>query len=185
MNQISYENHTLKLGILHHPNTESNFEAGGQVVRILNTVLANEAVLAQKTRSAHWNIRGAGFPNTHILFNLQFEQLIDISHEIAVHVRRLASIPASSFEEFLKMAQLREEPGIIPEIRDLITDHEKQIHFLHEVAMQCSELYEDEISRGFLIDIINQHEKMLSMLQFDIENEPSHNNLSIGDTTYE
>ena len=61
----------------------------------------NEAVLTLKTRSAHWNVSGAGFFELHILFDSQYKQLNDISDEIAERARMLGGIAIGSLQEFL------------------------------------------------------------------------------------
>ncbi|MHC1783733.1 MAG: Dps family protein [Anaerolineaceae bacterium] len=187
MGQILVDNHpiTVNLLVLGKPDIGMEKDVHDLVIKILNDSLASETVLTQKIRGAYWNNFGSGFDNIHILFNSQFEQLNDIVDEIAVRVRRLGGIPISSFEEFLKASRLKEQPGDIPDINELLADHEGIVHFLHEDATKCSEKYEDEVTRGFLLDIIDQHEKMVSMLRYYIENEPSHSNYLKGNSKHE
>jgi starvation-inducible DNA-binding protein len=54
---------------------------------------------------------------------------------------------------------------------DLLADHEAAIRFLREDAKKCSEEYEDEVTRDFLVDILCLHEKMAGMLRSYIEPE--------------
>lgn len=181
MNQITFDSQTYKLRVLHRSDNDQESKTRNQIVKILNDTLANEALLAQKTRNAHWKIRGAGFSYFQILLEVQMKQLNEISHQVAVRVNRLSNLPASSFEELQKLAQSKEVSGIVPLILDLKADHESMIQFLREDATKCSEELDDEISRGFLVDIIHLHENMAAMLQFYVENESSGNNSSKGD----
>ncbi len=172
MGRIPEENHDLDLSIYDQQKIGLIHDVCNPVVKILNDLLADEAVLTQKTHSALWNVCGAGFYNIQILLNSQIDELNGISVEIVVRTRKLGGFIISSFEEFLKATRLKEQPGIVPNASDLLADHESLIHFLHESATRCSEEFEDEISRGFLMDILQQHDKMVSMLQSYIENQP-------------
>ena len=55
------DGHNPKLNVPIQPNIGLDSEARSSVVDILNHVLANEAVLAVKTRNAHWNVSGSSF----------------------------------------------------------------------------------------------------------------------------
>jgi hypothetical protein len=68
--------------------------------------------------------------------------LSDISDEISKRVRELGGLPIGSFEEFLKNTRLNEQPGDVPDIMDLLADHEAAIRILREDAKKCSEEYE-------------------------------------------
>jgi starvation-inducible DNA-binding protein len=160
-----------KLQILIQPNIGLESDARHSVVEILNIGLANEAVLTLKTRSAHWNVSGASFFELQNLFDSQYVQLNKISDEIAERARMLGGLPIGSFEGFLKNTRLEEQPGNVPEIMDLLADHEAVIRFLREDAKKCSEEYEDEGTRDFLVNILFLHEKMAWVLRSHIEPE--------------
>jgi starvation-inducible DNA-binding protein len=160
-----------KLQILIQPNIGLESDARHSVVEILNIGLANEAVLTLKTRSAHWNVSGASFFELQNLFDSQYIQLNKISDEIAERARMLGGLPIGSFEGFLKNTRLDEQPGDVPEIMDLLADHEAVIRFLREDAKKCSEEYEDEGTRDFLVNILFLHEKMAWVLRSHIEPE--------------
>jgi starvation-inducible DNA-binding protein len=176
MGQILTENHPTidNLRILAKSDIRLEKDINDLVVKTLNDSLADETVLTQKIRSAYWNNCGSGFDNIHNLFFSQFEQLNVIVDDIVTRVRRLGGIPISSFEEFLKASRLKEQSGKIPDAKNILADHEEIIHFLYDNATRCSEEFEDEVTRGFLLDIVEQHEKMISILRFYIEDETSH-----------
>jgi len=163
------DDHNTKLQVLSQPNIELETNVRRAVVEILNNTLANEVLLSLKTRSAHWNVRGAGFLELHGLYNTQYKQLNDISDEIAERARMLGGLPIGSFEGFLKNARLEEQPGGTPNIMHLLADHEASIHFLREDAKKCLEQYEDEGTSNFLMNIQYLHEKMAGVLRSHIE----------------
>jgi len=55
----------------------------------LSKFLADEFVLATKTRSAHWNVEGIDFYDKHIFFETQLHQLDEIIDGVAERIRSL------------------------------------------------------------------------------------------------
>jgi starvation-inducible DNA-binding protein len=166
------DGHNPKLEILIQPKIGLDSDVRQPVVEILNNTLANEALLALKTRSALWNVSGAGFLELRILFDTQYKQLSNISDEIAERARMLGGFTIGSFAEFLTHTRLDEQPGDVPDILQLLADHEASIRFLREDARKCTEEYEDEGTFELLVSVMRQHEKMAWMLRSYIENEP-------------
>jgi starvation-inducible DNA-binding protein len=169
--------HNPSLQVLIQPNIGLDSDVRHAVVDILNTILANEAVLTVKTRSAHWNVSGAGFFELYILFDSQYQQLNDISDEIAERARMLGGTAIGSLQEFINCTQVEEQPGVVPDILRLVADHEACIRFLREDAKKCSEEYEDEGTFELLVSVMRLHEKMAWMLRSYIENETVHNEI--------
>jgi len=168
---IHNDGHHQKLQFLIQPNIGLDSDVRRSVVDILNHTLANEAVLNVKTRSAHWNMSGAGFIELYILFDSQYKQLNDISDEIAERVRMLGGIAIGSLQEFIKYARMEEQPGSVPDILRLLADHEANIRFLREDARKCTEEYEDEGTFELLVSIMRLHEKMAWILRSYVEPE--------------
>jgi starvation-inducible DNA-binding protein len=175
------DGHNLKLHVLIQPNIGLDSDVRHAVVEILNKTLANEAVLTQKTRSAHWNVGGAGFFELHILFDSQYKQLNDISDEIAERVRMLGGIAIGSLQEFIRYTRMEEHPGVVPDIPTgiviptgtvvlrLLADHEACIRFLRDDARKCKEEHEDEGTFDMLVSVMRLHEKMAWMLRSYID----------------
>jgi len=164
----------MKIQVLIHPNIEPGSEARESTMKILNTLLADEAVLAMKTHRARSRAHGPGFFEMQTLFDQQIHQLNKVSDEIAERVRMLGGFAISSFEEFLRYARLEELPGEAPELMGLLADHEAFIRSLREDARKCSEEYEDEGTFELLVPFMRQHEKMAWMLRSYIEPELPH-----------
>lgn len=172
MGLIRNNGHDPKVPILIQPNIGLESDVRLPIIKILNSILSNEAVLALKTRNAHWNVRGASFFELHILFDTQYKQLNDISDEIAERVRMVGGIAIGSFAEFLTQTQLEERPGELPDILHLLADHETIIRFLHEEIRKCSDDFEDEGTSDLLVSVMRIHEKMAWMLRSYIQTEP-------------
>ncbi len=154
------------------PNIGLESEVRDPVVDILNISLANESVLSQKTRGAHWNVSGAGFFEMHILFDTQYKQLNEMANQIAERVRILGGIAIASFEEILSHSKLKEKISDVPDVLHLLADHESIIRFMREDVRKCTEEYEDEGTFDLLVSLMRLHEKMAWMLRSYIENEP-------------
>ena len=170
--RMSNDGHEPQQQILIQPNIGLDSYVRNSVVDILNHTLANEAVLTLKTRSAHWNVSGAGFIELYILFDTQYKQLNEISDEIAERVRMLGGIAIGSLQEFIEYSRLEEQPGVVPSILHLLADHEASIRFLREDVRKCNEEYEDEGTFDLLVSVMRLHEKMAWLLRSYIENDP-------------
>jgi len=166
------DGHKTNLQVEIQPNIGLDSDVRHSVVEILNNTLANEAVLSQKTRSAHWNVSGSGFLELHILFDSQYKQLNEISDEIAERSRMLGGIAIGSLQEFIQFSRLEEQPGSVPKIMILLADHEAAIRYLREDARKCNEEYEDEGTFELLVSVMRLHEKMAWMLRSYLEIEP-------------
>jgi starvation-inducible DNA-binding protein len=154
------------------PNIGLEIDVRKPVIEILNASLANEAILTQKTRGAHWNVSGTSFFELHILFETQYKQLNEISDKIAERVRMLGGVTIASFEEFIKHTRISEHSAEIPDNLHLLADHETIIRSLRDDIRKCSEEYEDEGTVELLVGVMRLHEKMAWMLRAYIENEP-------------
>jgi starvation-inducible DNA-binding protein len=154
-----------KLRVLIEPNIGLDGDTRHSIVGILNTMLADEAVLKLKTKSAHWHVRGPGFLDLRNLFGQQFDQLNKMSDEISERVRVLDGLAIASFEEFLNATRLKEKPGEVPDVMDLLADHEASIRFLREDARKCFEEYEDHGTFSLFVRLIRMHEKMAWILR--------------------
>ena len=151
------------------PNIGLDYQAQQGIVNILNIILADEAVLTLKTHCAYWNVSGVGFFELHLLFDSQYEQLNDISDEIAERARILGGLVIGSLHEIINSTRLQELPGTTPDIIELLADHEAFIRFLREDSKKCSEEYEDEGTFELLVGVMRLHEKMTWMLRSCID----------------
>ena len=154
-----------KLPVPVQPNIGLDIEIRQSVLKILNSILADEAVLGMKTRNAHWNACGTGFLEQHTLLSSQYKQLNDITDRIAERSRMLGGTTPGSFGEFLLISQLDEIPGEVVDINNLLADQEATIRFLREATMKCSEECTDEGTNDLLVEILRMHEKMAWMLR--------------------
>jgi starvation-inducible DNA-binding protein len=168
-------NHTqvirAKLQVSIQPNIGLDGDVRKSILEMLNIILADEAVLAMKTRNSRWHLGGIGFLDLRSLFDHQFHQLNKISDEIADRVRMLGGYATSSFEQFRKYNRLEEQLGEDTDIMTLLAGHEACVRFLREDARKCFEEYEDHSTHAQLVRFIALHEKMAWILRSYIEPE--------------
>jgi starvation-inducible DNA-binding protein len=158
--------------LIYQPNIGLSRDVRYPIIKILNTSLANEAVLFQKTRGIHWNRSGNGFLEIYILLESQYKQLSEIVDKLAERTRMLGGIALSSFEEILEQTKLVDRPNHTPEVLHLLADHETIIRTLREDIRKCSEEYEDEGTVELLVGVMSLHEKMALMLRSYSETKP-------------
>ncbi len=171
MRQNHHDIDNLKVPVLIHPNIGLDSSIRLSVVEILNITLADEVVLATKTRGAHWNVRGADFFELHTLFEAQYQLLNNLSDEIAERVRMLGGFATDCLTEFLRLSRLDEHPDHVPNLLRLLADHETFIRSLREDARRVTEEFEDEGTFDLLIGVMRQHEKIAWILRSYIETE--------------
>ena len=159
------DGHNPKLPVLIQPNIGLDSDVRQSVVTLLNITLADEVVLTTKTRCAYWNVHGADFFELHRLFETQYQELNNITDEIAKRARMLDGFAIGSLVEFLSQTRLVEQPGDLPDVLHLLADYETSIRFLREDARKCSEEYEDAGTFELLVGLMRLYEKMAWMLR--------------------
>jgi starvation-inducible DNA-binding protein len=143
------------------------------VVKILNTLVSDEYVLYTKTRNYHWNVLGPQFHDLHKFFEAQYEELDEIIDDVAERARSLGLASLGSLAEFVKNTRLKEQPGKVPDAREmvenLLADHESVIRDLREDLETCHDKYHDAGTQDFLTGLMEQHEKIAWMLRACLE----------------
>ena len=139
------------------------------VVRVLNTLLADEFLLYVKSRRFHWNVEGPNFSELHALFQKHYEELGQVIDDVAERARALDGTAAGSLQEYLELTRLQEEPARRYDARGMITallaDHEAIIRDLRNDLQVCSNEHKDEGTTDFLTGLMQAHEKMAWMLR--------------------
>jgi starvation-inducible DNA-binding protein len=143
-----------------------------KVIKLLQSLLADNLLLELKTRNAHWNVTGPHFNHLHLMFGGQYEELAESSDEIAERIRKLGGNPIATLKEASSFARLKEAPGKLPEapewIEILLKDHESVIRQLREDAETASK-QDDAGTNDFLIGLLKEHEKTAWMLRASLK----------------
>lgn len=139
------------------------------IVSILKRILADENILFQTTKNAHWNVEGSDFMAMHTFFGDQYENLSDKIDDIAERIRTLGSAAPGTFSEILQNASLKESPiennKATTFITLLLELHEAFIKNLRTDIEAIDNEYKDAGTADFLTGIMTDHEKMAWMLR--------------------
>ncbi len=155
--------------ILIQPNIGLDADVRHSVVELLNLVLADEVVLATKTRCAHWNAHGGDFYILHNLFETHYQWLNTITNEIAERTRMLGGVAIGSLGDFIRHTRLEDSIKDVPDVLHLLADHETTIRLLREDARKVTEEYQDDGTFELLVRVMRLHEKIAWMLRSYIE----------------
>ena len=147
------------------------------VAVVLNKILAHQYVLYTKTLNYHWNVEGCDFYSLHLLFEKQYEDLLDLADDVAERVRSLGCKTVASLKEFAKLSTIEDElfgggKNAPQMIEQLVRDHETIIKLLRKDADLVLNKYEDSGTNNFLIDTMEKHEKMAWMLRSFLPKDP-------------
>ena len=155
------------------PNIGMTDKDGDAVVKILNTLLADEYVLYTKTRNYHWNVVGPQFNDLHKFFEAQYAELNEVIDDVAERARSLGGRSAATLAEFLEASRLKEHPGKHPAAGDmlenLLADHEAVVRQLRADVDATASAYHDAGTSDFLTGLMEKHEKMAWMLRAFLE----------------
>ena len=145
--------------------------------RLLNTVVANEAILLMKTMKSHWDIRATTQQALHKLWEDEAVVLGKILNEAAERVRALGGIPFSTAEQMLRNTALTEEASPYANARVAIEalrqDHEYMSRDLRSAAQEFRDgTHEDVGTVDFLTRAIQIHEGFAADLGVFIDDAP-------------
>ena len=160
-----------------NPNLGIDDKDRAGVVKILNTLLADEYLLYTKTRNYHWNVVGPQFNDLHKFFAEQYEAIDEFVDDIAERARTLGGRAVATLGELAEAARLKEQPGQYPGADDmlenLLNDHEATIRQLRADADAVATKFHDIGTNDFLTGLMEQHEKMAWMLRSFLEGKSS------------
>ena len=150
-------------------NIELEHSIRREVTRVLNNLLSDEYLLSTKTKNYHWNVTGPRFHDLRALFGNQCVQLDVLIDRVPERVRALGGNAFGTMTEFLRCTRLQERPGVHPSeltmVEDLYDDHQILLRSLRGSLAGNASLRNDTGTTELLINAIQEHEKMASMLQ--------------------
>lgn len=147
------------------------------VAAILNKILAHQFSVYLKTLNYHWNIEGSDFYSLHKFFEAQYEELLEIVDEVAERVRALGFKTVASLKEYSKLSKVEDElfgggKNQMQMIEQLAIDHETIIKLIRKDADEVLGKYNDTGTNNFLIEKLENHEKMAWMLRAFLPKDP-------------
>jgi len=130
----------------------------------LSKILADETILYNKTKNAHWNIEGEDFYEKHKFFESQFGELDEIIDNVAERIRTIGHYAPGTLKAYLGLTHLTEETRAENNsqgfIKELLKDHESIIIFLRENIKSFGAEHHDLGTSDFITGLVEKHEKM-------------------------
>jgi len=83
-----------------------------QIADGLAHLLADSYTLYLKTQHFHWNVTGSMFQALHLLFEAQYTELALGVDEIAERIRALGFPAPGSYQQFMQLTVIKEEPSV-------------------------------------------------------------------------
>ena len=155
------------------PNVGLSDDQRNGACELLRMALADECVIAMKTRNYHWNVRGPHFHHLHEFFGGQYETLDGQIDEIAEFIRYLGSPSPGSMSQMLAKTRLLEESDADVNselmVKTLLYDHEAFIRSLRDDIEHAANRYEAADVADFLTGLLEIHEKMAWMLRATVD----------------
>lgn len=151
-------------------------EAHDGVVRVLQTVLADEHIIYIKLRNYHWNVSGPQFHSLHELFEEQYTAVARFIDETAERIVQYGAVAPGTLAEFQRLSRLEEFPGQLPEphamVANIVRDHETLIRHLRDDIETVGSEYKDVGSEDFLTGLLQEHQEQNWMARAMIKGKP-------------
>ena len=112
---------------------EKNLEP---IVSELNLLLADYNLYYQKLRGFHWNILGRNFFDLHNKFEELYNDAKIKIDEIAERILTLRYHPISTFNEYLKVSNVKEVSSLISDkqmVDEILNDHQQLLQQMNRV----------------------------------------------------
>lgn len=153
------EREIVNIGI----NEQDRKEIAGGLARFL----ADTYTLYLKTHNYHWNVTGPMFETLHKMFEEQYQQLREAVDAIAERIRALGFPAPGTYAEFVKLASIKEEPGVPNAetmIQRLLEGHETAVRTARSLLPAIGRAH-DEPTLNLVSDRMQAHEKTAWMLR--------------------
>lgn len=130
-----------------------------RIVNFLSTLLSSTQILAIKTFSFHWNMRGKLSAYLGATTKEQYDELVAAMNSIAERIRTLGYNVPDNFAHVMKLSDIDQlEYNQSAMLSELIRDNEKLATFIREQKELISSSH-DEVSYHLLLERLKVHEK--------------------------
>ena len=140
------------------------------IIKTLESTLANSYALAIKTQNYHWNVTGPNFKQLHLLFEEQYNDILIAIDDIAERIRTLGSKVDGNLSFYKENSKYKPANADLSDkemIKDLINDNESISSDLNDFIKIAQE-NNDEATADLYIQRVQIHEKAAWMLRSSI-----------------
>lgn len=144
------------------------------VAESLSQCLADAFTLYLKTHNFHWNVKGQMFNSLHTMFEKQYTEQWNALDEIAERIRALGFNAPGSYQEFIALSSIPEEPGLTDSanwkemVRQLVVGNEAVCRTARE-TLEVADDADDQPTEDLMTKRLQVHEKNAWMLRSLLE----------------
>jgi len=133
----------------------------------LSRLLADTYILYLKTHGFHWNVEGPMFQTLHLMFMDQYTEAWNAIDPIAERIRALGHYAPGSYQQYIKLASVKESDGAPKAekmVRELIEGQETVARTARSI-LPLADRANDQPTLDLLTQRLNIHEKNAWMLR--------------------
>lgn len=136
----------------------------------LSQFLSDAFTLYLKTHNFHWNVTGQMFNALHNMFETQYTEQWTALDDIAERIRALGYNAPGSYQEFIRLSSIPEEPGLTEAadwremVRQLVVGNEAVCRTARRVLTIADDAGDDP-TVDMLTQRLQTHEKYAWMLR--------------------
>jgi starvation-inducible DNA-binding protein len=133
----------------------------------LSRLLADTYVVYLKTHSFHWNVEGPMFQTLHQMFMEQYTETWNAVDLIAERIRSLGEYAPGTYQEYSKLARIKETEGVpkAEEMVRLLIEAQQAIVRTAREVLPIVEEANDQPTLDLLTQRMQVHEKNAWMLR--------------------
>ena len=155
------------------PSINIGISAGqrAKIAQGLSALLADSYTLYLMTHNFHWNVTGPHFNSLHLMFMSQYTEQWTALDLIAERIRALGHPAPGTYQQFVKLASIREVAGV-PDANDMVRH---LVAAQEATARTARELFKvvdaanDQPTADLLTQRLDVHEKTAWMLRSLLE----------------
>jgi len=144
-----------------------------KIAKGLSAFLADSYTLYLMTHNFHWNVVGPQFNSLHLMFMGQYTEQWNALDLIAERIRALGFAAPGTYQEFVKLASIKEVQGVPKStdmVRHLVAAQEATARTARKVFVWVNAA-NDQPSADLLTQRLNVHEKTAWMLRSLLEDQ--------------
>ena len=142
-----------------------------KITQGLSALLADSYTLYLMTHNFHWNVTGPHFNSLHQMFMTQYTEQWTALDMIAERIRALGHPAPGTYQQFVKLASIREVAGV-PDansmVRHLVAAQEATARTAREL-FKVVDAANDQPTADLLTQRLDVHEKTAWMLRSLLE----------------
>ncbi|KAB1159805.1 MULTISPECIES: Dps family protein [Tenacibaculum] len=137
-----------------------------ELVKELNSLLANFQVYYQNVRGLHWNIKGKNFFELHVKFEEFYTDAQEKVDLIAERILTLQGTPLHTFSDYTELSKVKVGKNISNDVEavTLVVDSLSELLKIERTILELSDEADDEGTNSMMSDFIAEQEKTLWMM---------------------